>query len=73
MDKDKIALDLDLETASALAVILTGALETYHRKHKETTGALGGFYRETWQDVTAVRDEIRQQIRRAFQEGSDAS
>ena len=30
MDKHKVTLELDLETASALSVILTSALAKYH-------------------------------------------
>ncbi len=70
MDKDKVTLELDFETASALSVILTSALAKYHRKHKNADP--GNFYRDTWRDVTDVRDTLRQQIRRAFQEGSAA-
>lgn len=73
MDKHKVTLELDFDTAAALSVILTSALAKYRRKHWHKEGGLGDFYRDTWQDVTAVRDEIRQQIRRAFQEGSAAS
>jgi|APGre2960657404_1045060.scaffolds.fasta_scaffold312758_2 hypothetical protein len=73
MDKLKITLELDVETASALAVLLTSALGKYRRKYQHQDGTLGDFYHDTWLDVTAVRDDLRQHIRRAFQEGSRAS
>lgn len=73
MNKDNITLELDIETASAVAVLLTNALGTYRRKYQHQAWTPGNFYHDTWQDVTAVRNSLRQQIRRAFQEGGAAS